>query len=117
MNMPNNVRHYGLLVLAGAIFPLGLAPFGLWPITIISTSILFYTLINRSARKAFLNSFFYGFGLFLSGASWIYVSIHEYGFVAAPLAFTVTIIFCLLFGAIFALPFFCLDIYQKLNGL
>ena len=105
MNMLNNVRQDCLLVLAGAIFPLGLAPFGLWPITVISISILFHKLINQSNGKVFLNSFFYGFGLFLSGASWIYVSIHEYGFVVAPLAFTATIIFCLLFGAIFALPF------------
>ena len=105
MNMPNNVRRNCLLVLAGAIFPLGLAPFGLWPITVISISILFHKLTNQSNGKAFLNSFFYGFGLFLSGASWIYVSIHEYGFVVAPLAFAATIIFCLLFGAIFALPF------------
>ena len=113
MNMPNNVRQNCLLVLAGAIFPLGLAPFGLWPITVISIAILFHKLINQSNGKAFLNSFFYGFGLFLSGASWIYVSIHEYGFVAAPLAFTVTIIFCLLFGAIFALPFFLFGYLPK----
>jgi apolipoprotein N-acyltransferase len=113
MKMPNNVRHNGLLVLSGAIFPLGLAPFGFWPITIISISLLFYKLINQSTRKAFLNSFFYGFGLFLSGASWIYISIHEYGFVAAPVALTVTIIFCLLFGAIFALPFFLVGYLPK----
>ena len=106
MNMPTNVRHNGLLFFAGAIFPLGMAPLGLWPVTIVSISILFLKLINQSSRKAFLNSVIFGFGLFLSGTSWIYVSIHEYGFMAAPLAFTVTIIFCLLFATIFAVPFF-----------
>ena len=113
MNAVSKFQHYGLLLAGGAIFPMGLAPLGFWPITIISISVLFYKLINQSTRKAFLNSVIYGFGLFLSGASWIYVSIHEYGFIAAPLALIVTIIFCFGFAIIFASPYLLIGYLPK----
>ena len=111
--MPTNVRHNGLLFFSGAIFPLGLAPLGLWPITIVSISIFFHSLTNQTSREAFLNSVVYGFGLFISGASWIYVSIHEYGFIAAPLAMVMTIIFCWGFAIIFAFPYLLVGYLPK----
>ena len=111
--MPTNVRHNGLLFFSGAIFPLGLAPLGLWPITIVSISIFFHSLTNQTSREAFLNSVVYGFGLFISGASWIYVSIHEYGFIAAPLAMVMTIIFCSGFAIIFAFPYLLVGYLPK----
>ncbi|MDB4032512.1 apolipoprotein N-acyltransferase, partial [Porticoccaceae bacterium] len=47
----------------------------------------------------------YGFGLFFAGASWVYVSIHEHGFVPAPLALLATALFCLFLALFFAAPF------------
>lgn len=48
----------------------------------------------------------YGFGLFIAGASWLYVSIHEYGFIAAPLALIATTLFCLFFSRYFRGSFY-----------
>jgi len=99
------LQRYALLIVGGAIFPLGLAPFNLWPAVIVSMAILFQSLRQPSIKQAFFNASTYGFGLFLTGASWLYVSIHEYGFIAAPLAVIATILFCLFLAAIFAFPF------------
>ena len=99
------LQRYSLLIVGGAIFPLGLAPFNLWPAVIVSMAILFQSLRQPSIKQAFFNASTYGFGLFLTGASWLYVSIHEYGFIAAPLAVIATTLFCLFLAAIFAFPF------------
>ena len=99
------LQRYALLIVGGAIFPLGLAPFNLWPAVIVSMAILFQSLRQPSIKQAFFNAATYGFGLFLTGASWLYVSIHEYGFIAAPLAVIATTLFCLFLAAIFAAPF------------
>jgi apolipoprotein N-acyltransferase len=99
------LQRYSLLIVGGAIFPLGLAPFNLWPAVIVSMAILFQSLRQPSIKQAFFNAATYGFGLFLTGASWLYVSIHEYGFIAAPLAVIATTLFCLFLAAIFAFPF------------
>ncbi|MDC0172396.1 apolipoprotein N-acyltransferase [Gammaproteobacteria bacterium] len=105
MKRLSKVQSYVLLVAGGVIFPLGLAPFKLWPAVIVSIAILFQSLHQPSIKRAFFNAMAYGFGLFIAGASWLYVSIHEYGFIAAPLAVIATTLFCLFLAAIFAAPF------------
>ena len=89
------LQHYGGLLFAGAIFPLGLAPFHFWPAVLISIALLFRTLQHKTIKQTLLDSTTYAFGLFFAGASWLYVSIHEYGFIAAPLALLATVLFCL----------------------
>lgn len=74
-------------VLAGGLLPLGLAPFNLWPLLLISSAALFWML--RSAPtgwQAFARGWCFGVGKYGVGASWIYVSIHVYGPTPAPLA-------------------------------
>ena len=106
MRLNNKIHHRWILLVGGGIFPLGLAPFDVWPAVIISMAILFQSLKQTSAKHAFFNSLVYGFGLFIAGASWLYVSIHEYGFIPAPLAILATALFCLFLALIFAnLPF------------
>ena len=105
MKRLSKVQSYALLIAGGVIFPLGLAPLKLWPAVIVSMAILFQSLRQPSIKQAFFNSMAYGFGLFIAGASWLYVSIHEYGFIAAPLAVIATTLFCLFLAAIFAAPF------------
>ena len=83
----------GLPLVAGAIFPLGLAPFDLWPFTLLSICLLFLTL--NPSKSFFAVGWLYGSGLFLSGASWIYVSINVYGSAPVPLALFLTLCFCL----------------------
>ena len=105
MRGTEKLQHYSGLLFAGAIFPLGLAPFNLWPAVLISIALLFRSLQHKTIKKTLLNTTAYAFGLFFAGASWLYVSIHEYGFIAAPLALLATILFCLFLACIFAIPF------------
>ena len=93
------------LFLAGALFPLALAPFSLWPVATISIAILFWQLQHQTMTQAFTKASFFGFGLFIAGVSWVYVSIHEYGFMPAPLALIATVLFCLFLALLFAAPF------------
>ena len=88
-----SLTRIGLLLVAGAIFPLGLAPFDLWPCTLLSICLLFLTL--NSSNSFFADGWLYGAGLFLTGASWIYVSINVYGSAPVPLALFLTLCFCL----------------------
>lgn len=82
-----------LAALAGALVTLSLAPFDLWPLGIISTAALAWLLNALSPKQAFVRGWFYGLGLFGSGSSWVYVSIHVYGYASVPLAVFLTIIF------------------------
>ena len=75
----NRARTFWLAGLAGAALPLALAPFDLWPLSLISVAVLFRVLDDaRGTRAAFLGWAF-GVGKYGVGASWIYVSIHDYG--------------------------------------
>ena len=74
-------------VLAGGLLPLGLAPFNLWPLLLVSSAALFWML--RSAPngwRAFVRGWCFGVGKYGVGASWIFVSIHVYGPTPAPIA-------------------------------
>ena len=82
-----------LAVVAGALVTLSLAPFDLWPLGIASTAALAWLLNTTTPKQAFLRGWFYGLGLFGSGSSWVYVSIHVYGYASVPLAVFLTILF------------------------
>ena len=71
-------RNAGLALLLGAGFPLGFAPYGWWPLSLLSAAGLFLLLRLSQHRLGWL-AWFFGVGKYLSGASWIYVSIHQYG--------------------------------------
>ena len=98
-------RKFLALFISGTLLPLSLAPFNLWPIAIVSMAVLFRTLQHQTLRQAFSKSLVFGFGMFFAGVSWVYVSIHEHGFIPAPLALLATTLFCLFIALLFALPF------------
>lgn len=91
-----------LPLLAGALFPLGLAPFDIWPAIPTSAALWLWCLHHQVQRASLLIGWLYGLGVFGTGASWVYVSIHEHGHAPIPLAVLLTLIFCaglaLLFG-------------------
>jgi apolipoprotein N-acyltransferase len=84
-----------IAVIAGAIGVLGFAPFYAWPCVIISIALLFALWREaQSAKHAALIGFAWGLGLFLVGVSWLYVAIHVYGNMPAPLAALAIFLFC-----------------------
>ncbi len=100
----SELMRYGLPLTSGALFPLGLAPFDIWIAISASSGLLLLTLHLFQSRSSFLTGWLYGAGLFLTGASWVYVSIKVYGHAPAPLAALLTAVFCLgqatLFGVL-----------------
>ena len=79
---------------AGALVTLSLAPFNLWPLGILSCAIFAYLLCTCSPGQALWRGWLYGLGMFGSGVSWVYVSIHVYGYASVPLAIMLTLLFC-----------------------
>ena len=49
---------------------------------------------GRHPRAPRLAGFAFGLGLFLFGVSWVYVSLHDFGAMPAPLAAIATFLFC-----------------------
>ena len=81
---------------AGALSVAGFGDLPLWPLTLLSFVILLWTWLRAlSAREAAWCGFAYGLGSFLVGVSWVYVSLHDFGMMPAPLAALATLLFCL----------------------
>jgi apolipoprotein N-acyltransferase len=91
--------------LAGALVTLSLAPFDIWPAGILSCALFAWLLSTCEPRDALWRGWLYGLGLFGSGVSWVYVSIHVHGYAPVPLASLLTLLFCAglaIFHSIFA---------------
>ena len=96
-----------LAVIAGALVTPSLAPFNLWPLGIASTALLVWLLSDLTPKQAASRGWFYGFGLFGVGTSWVYVSIHVYGYAPIPLAAFLTLIFSAGLGIFTSVTFYC----------
>jgi len=71
---------------AGLLLPLAFSPFDLFPLAILSPALLFVLWHETSPGRAAFRGFLFGLGLFGVGVSWVYVSMHHYGNMPAPLA-------------------------------
>ena len=97
------MKIYLLSLLAGSIYPLGFAPFNIWPLSLISV-ILFLHFLEKSIKEnLFLIGLFYGVGLCSVGMSWMYVSIHYFGNVDIYVSAIITILFILALALYFSL--------------
>ena len=84
-----------LATAAGVCAAAGFSPFGLPWLTGICLSSLFLIWLHTPApREAALQGFLFGAGLFGAGATWVYVSLHDFGMMPAPLAAAATALFC-----------------------
>ncbi len=102
-----------LAVLIGVLLPLSLAPFGWWPLAIVSAGGLFY-LVENQPRKLPLLGWLFGVGKYGLGASWVYVSIHEYGHASAVLSAALVALFV---GFMALFPLTQLWLYAKLRAV
>lgn len=87
-------RRNGLALLAGLSCVAGFAPFGIFPIPVLALAVLF-ALWHRSAapRDAAWLGFAFGLGLFGAGVGWIYVALHDYGYMPIWLAAPAMLLF------------------------
>jgi len=102
---PNPLLIYLGLFFSGAAFPLSLAPYSYWPIAIISMAALFISLPYQTPKNAFKRAVIYGLGMFGTGISWVFISMHSFGDVSLLFAMIGTALFCALNAVVFALPF------------
>ncbi|MCK5903317.1 MAG: apolipoprotein N-acyltransferase [Cocleimonas sp.] len=82
---------------AGASLVFAFAPLGYYPIAWVAPALLFYSLLQAKDKKQhFLLAWCYGIGMFITGASWIFYSMHFYAHASIPVAATFTLIFVLI---------------------
>ncbi len=89
------VARFVLACLGGAASVLAFAPFGLFPVAVLSLAMLFW-LVRQSPdwRVGFGIGFGWGMGAFVFGVSWLYVALNRYGGVPAPVAALAIGLFC-----------------------
>ncbi|WP_312144069.1 MULTISPECIES: apolipoprotein N-acyltransferase [Stutzerimonas stutzeri subgroup] len=92
-----------LALVAGTLTTLSLAPFDIWPLALLSVALLYVGLRETAAKQAAQRGWCYGFGLFASGVSWVYVSIHDFGAASPALAGLLTLGFVAGLALFFAL--------------
>ncbi|HEV7928874.1 MAG TPA: apolipoprotein N-acyltransferase, partial [Nitrosospira sp.] len=84
-----------LSLLLGALTVLGFAPFYLFPIPLVTLALLCH-LWRKSATPfhSALLGFSFGMGMFSAGVTWIYVSLHDFGAMPAPVAVLALLFLC-----------------------
>jgi apolipoprotein N-acyltransferase len=82
-------------LLLGAVSVFGFAPFYFFPLPLLALAGAIWLWHRESSpRLAALHGFLFGWGFFLAGVSWVYVSLHQFGGMPAVLAGVATALFC-----------------------
>ena len=102
-----------LAVAAGILTTLTASPFELWWLGPVAAGLVYWGLHALTPGQAALRGGCYGLGLFGSGASWVYVSIHDYGYTGVPLALLLTVLFV---AGLAFFPAVTLWLYRRLTG-
>lgn len=72
---------FAAALIAGAVGCLAFAPFHVWPLAVLSPAVLMLLCYRTGAGRGFALGWVYGFGFFIAGVPWVYISIHEFGHV------------------------------------
>lgn len=91
---------------SGTLITVSFAPYAYWPLGLIAAGVLAQLFTGLKPAKAVVRSAFFGLGMFLSGASWIHVSLSNFGNTTGPIAALLTIGFALILALVFAFPFY-----------
>lgn len=110
-------RGHALALAAGALLPLALSPFDIWPFALLSATLFALGLDGLNGRQSLARSYAYGLGMFCAGVSWVYVSISGFGQAPMPLAIFLTLLFAAFLALVFCLPFGLLGRYFQYNRL
>lgn len=95
-----------MAALAGVLFTFAFSPYDYWPVLLLASGCIFFLTQKEALRPALVRGSMFGVGLFGSGTSWVYVSIHEFGSAPVPLAIALTLLFTLFLTSIFITPLF-----------
>ncbi|WP_425463065.1 apolipoprotein N-acyltransferase [Marinobacter piscensis] len=81
------------LVVAGALQTLTFSPFHFWWLGPVSILLILLVSLPLPAKKLFTAGWLTGVGLFASGATWVYISISEFGNTPVAVSVLLTVIF------------------------
>ena len=99
---------------AGGLLTLSFAPYNLWWCSLLSLGLFAWLLApgkgasTLKGKQTFWLALCYGFGLFATGGSWVYVSITDFGNSSPLLGVLLTGAFVGIMAVLFALPFILL---------
>lgn len=106
LTAPSTIHRFApiLCLIAGFVSVFAFAPFGIWPLQILTQAVLFYLLSRETTlKRSLLLGWSYGFGCFVFGVYWPYVTMHDFAYMAPPLAGLAVALFALLLGAFTAI--------------
>ena len=93
------MRNLFLALIAGLLFPLAFAPYGLWPLLLVSVALAYWVQASApSAKAALLGGWVYGLGMFGFGVAWLQVSMTDYGYMPLWMAVPATAAFAAVHG-------------------
>ena len=101
-----------LALFCGLLMPLAFAPFGWWPLAVVSLGGLFALIEPAAIRRSALRGFVFGVGMFGAGVWWIQVSVHQFGLPYYVFSVSMTALFVLgmsLYPALFAAAAACFN--------
>jgi len=104
---------YLAALIAGGFSTLSFAPFHLWWLGPIAVALMYLGQHRLTVGQAALRGWLFGVGLFGTGASWVYVSIHDYGYTGAPLALFLTALFV---GTLALFHAFTFGLYRRFTS-
>ena len=96
MRLSGSAMRIAAAALSGFACPLAFAPFDLFWLAPLTLAVLYGCWWRASARQAALQGFAFGLAMALSGVSWIYVSLNQFGNMPAPLAAAAVMVFAAL---------------------
>lgn len=87
-----------------------MAPFNGWPLGVIAISGLAAMVCGQTSNRIrFIHTLCFGLGVYAVGASWIYVSIHDYGQASVALSLLLITPFICFLALLLSVPFICLN--------
>lgn len=105
----NNKSGDLLALIAGLLTPLAFAPFHIFPLIIFTIACLLALWRKASQKRAAWRGFLFGLGCFGIGASWVYVSLQQFGDIAPSIAIALTAVFVMYLALYPCLTGYCLQ--------
>jgi len=90
-------------VAAGLALPFAFAPWGWWPLALLSPAALFISWHGAAPGRAAVRGFVFGLAAFLTGTWWTFISVHEFGQAPVLLAAFLTLALAVIMGGYYAL--------------
>ncbi len=96
---PSPVQSVIAAFIAGALNVFAFAPFGCWWLQLLTLALLFHLVLQTaSVKRSMLLGWAFGFGWLLCCIYWLYISMHDYGGMPAPMAALAVVLLAAVLG-------------------